>query len=549
MRIKLLFATCAFLQLSSFVHAAEVTTQMEHGRDLYFRNCLICHQLNGQGVPGTYPPLAKSDYLMADRERSIRLLCEGLTGDIVVNGKKFGGSMPPVVLDDAEVADVLTFVRNSWDNSDAPFTAAEVKSARAKTQIPTFAKMLEASTYQPLPPAPKGCTLREVVRMTSHGVRMASDGTGRVIYVLIENGDVWRLEPESGAFRQIIWAKNYLDRKPGDTAAPLFVLGLALSKDGRLYIASNQPNNLKPPYQNRVTIYRTTTTQDGDPADPKMWFEKSYPGNSAYVHGMEHIAFGPDGMLYAGNGARTDANQTNPDANYYQGGEMELTSSIWRLDPKSENPEIEIFARGVRNAYGFCWNDKGEMFATENGPDADAPEELNLIEKGKHYGFPYRFGDWTKKAYEHTPEAPAGLEFTLPIANLGPDGGYDGKPIYSFDPHSGPGGIVFLGDDFPPQWRGSFILNRFGNFIRTPKDNVGFDILQTKLEKDAKGVYQAHIFTVLKPLGRPIDVHHSGRGKLYICEYSRPTNNQGSFALPGRILELSFDGDPSGSSK
>jgi sugar lactone lactonase YvrE len=203
--------------------------------------------------------------------------------------------------------------------------------------------------------------------MTTHGVRMASDGTGRVIYVLIENGDVWRLEPQSGAFRQIIWAKNYLDRKPGDTAGPLFVLGLAFSKDGRLYIASNQPNNLKPPFQNRVTIYRTTTTQDGDPAEPKVWFEKSYPGNSAYVHGMEHIAFGPDGMLYAGNGARTDANQINPDPNYYQGGEMELTSSIWRLDPKSENPEIEVFVRGVRNAYGFCWNDKGEMFATENG--------------------------------------------------------------------------------------------------------------------------------------------------------------------------------------
>jgi glucose/arabinose dehydrogenase len=102
---------------------------------------------------------------------------------------------------------------------------------------------------------------------------------------------------------------------------------------------------------------------------------------------------------------------------------------------------------------------------------------------------------------------------------------------------------VFLGDDFPLEWRGSFILNRFGNFIRTPKDNVGFDIVQAKLEKDAKGVYQAHIYSILKPLGRPIDVHHSGHGKLYICEYTRPTNNQGSFALPGRILELSFNAD------
>jgi glucose/arabinose dehydrogenase len=178
------------------------------------------------------------------------------------------------------------------------------------------------------------------------------------------------------------------------------------------------------------------------------------------------------------------------------------------------------------------------MFATENGPDADAPEELNLIEKGKHYGFPYQFSNWTKKAYEHSPDAPPGLHMTLPIANLGPDGGFDGTPLYTFDPHSGPGGIVFLGDDFPEDWRGSFVLNRFGNFIRTPKDNVGFDILRVKLEKNEAGVYQAHVYKVLSPLARPIDIHHSGKGKLYICEYTRPTNNQGSFALPGRILEL-----------
>ena len=47
----------------------------------------------------------------------------------------------------------------------------------------------------------------------------------------------------------------------------------------------------------------------------------------------------------------------------------------------------------MRNAYGFCWNERGEMFATENGPDADAPEELNQIEQGRHYGFPYTFAN------------------------------------------------------------------------------------------------------------------------------------------------------------
>jgi len=512
---------------------------MGRGQALYLKHCFVCHQPGGQGIPGTYPPLARADYLMSDRERSIRVVCEGLSGEIVVNGRKYNNLMAPVTLPDSEVADVVTYVRNAWGNSDRAVTAEEVKAARAKTRFPTYEKLLTATTYASLPAAPEGFTLREVVRMTSHGVRLASDGTGRVLYVLTEQGDVWRLEPGSGSFRQILWAKNYLVRQPGDTPSPLFVLAMTMSPDGRLYIGANQPNQASRPFQHRVTIYRTTTSnEEGDPTEPKIWFEASYPGNSAYVHGLEHIAFGPDGFLYVGSGARTDANQSSDDPNYFRGGEVELTSCLWRLDPKADRPEIEIFARGLRNAYGFCWNDSGEMFATENGPDADTPEELNLIERGRHYGFPYRFGDWTKKAYPHTPEPPPGLEFTLPIANLGPDGGFAGEPVYTFDPHSGPGGIIFLGRDFPAGWAGTLLLNRFGNFIRTPKDNVGFDLLRVTLAKNAEGTYEARVHQVLSPLGRPIDIHQSGPGKIYICEYSRPTNSAGSFALPGRILEL-----------
>ena len=184
------------------------------------------------------------------------------------------------------------------------------------------------------------------------------------------------------------------------------------------------------------------------------------------------------------------------------------------------------------------------MFATENGPDADAPEELNRIERGRHYGFPYRFSNWTKKAYANSPDAPPGMEFTLPIPNIGPDGGFSGEPIYTFDPHSGPGGIVFLDDTFPEGYRGTFLLTRFGNFIRTPKDNVGFDLLQATLRRNAAGNDEARIRTVLAPLGRPIDLHVSGAGKVYICEYSRGTNSSTSYALPGRILELAVKKGP-----
>lgn len=514
-------------------------SQLERGRQLYLKNCFVCHQFNGQGIPGVHPPLAKSDFLMSDQERAIRIGCEGLSGEIVVNGKKYDGVMPVVVLNDQEMADVLTYVRNSWGNESPAIGADGVKAVRAKTQFPTFEALQQASTFPPLPQPPDGFTLREVVRCPNNPVRLASDGTGQVLYVLCANGDVFRVATANGETRQMLWGRRYLEHRPDDLGPPVFVLGMTMDQQKRLYIASNQLNGETKPVQNIVTIYRTTTTANGDPADPKPWFQTSYPGSPAYMHAVENIAFGPDGLLYAGNGARTDGGQTGGESNYYQDGETPVTACIWRIDPRAEKPELEVYARGIRNAYGFCWNEQGEMFATENGPDADAPEELNLIEKGRHYGFPYTFADWgSRKAYPFTPDPPAGLEFTAPIANLGPDGGFSGKPMYTFDPHSCPGGIVWLGDEFPEGWRGTMLLVRFGNFLKTPKDNVGYDVLQARLRRNAAGIYEANITTTLAPLGRPMDLHLSGRGKVYICEYSRATNSAASYSLPGRIIEL-----------
>src|SRR5438105_4587036 len=106
--------------LANLVIAADppdgLKAQKLHGRELYVRNCFVCHQLNGQGVPGTFPPLAKSDFLAADIDRAIKVLCEGPSGEIIVNGRRYAGSMPPAILDDREVADVFTYLLNSWDN-------------------------------------------------------------------------------------------------------------------------------------------------------------------------------------------------------------------------------------------------------------------------------------------------------------------------------------------------------------------------------------------------------------------------------------------------
>jgi len=527
------------------VSKAEVQPHLDRGKDLYVRNCFICHQLNGQGIPGIYPPLAKSDLVEKNLERAIKAVVEGISGPIVVLGKKYNGAMPPVAINDEAVADVFTYVLNNWGNPGGALPADTIKDVRSRSAYKTFESLQSASAFAPLPAPPEGFALREVVQLPQRCVRLASDGHGRVLYALTADGDVYRVETETGQTRQILWPKSYLITRGTEIGGLTFTtVGMTMDQQNRLYIAGNQQDGSKVPALNHVTIYRTTAVIDGDPAEPKPWFWTNYPGSPAYIHAVENIAFGPDGFLYVGNGARTDAGQTGTDGTWYGGGETPITACIWRLDPKVENPPIEIFARGIRNSYGFCWNEKGEMLATENGPDADPDEELNLIERGKHYGFPYTFANWKKKAYGHTPDPPPGLEFTLPIPNIGPDGGFSGKPIYSFDPHSCPGGIVYLGDDFPEGFRGTFLLARFGNFIRSVKENSGFDVLQAKLRRNSEGKYEAEVHTVLAPLGRPLDVHVSGKGKVYICEYSRPTNSAASFALPGRILELSVKGKP-----
>jgi len=106
--------------------------RMHRGKATFQGTCSTCHQAEGQGLSPVFPPLAKSDYLMADKERSIRILLEGLTGEVTVNGEKYNNVMPPWAhLTDHELADVLTYVRNSFGNQGEPVSPEEVASARA----------------------------------------------------------------------------------------------------------------------------------------------------------------------------------------------------------------------------------------------------------------------------------------------------------------------------------------------------------------------------------------------------------------------------------
>ena len=85
---------------------------------------------NGEGIEGVYPPLAKSDYLMADKTRAIKQVLEGAIGAMTVNGINYNGFMTGFPLNDQEVSDVLNYIRNSWDNKGEIVLPEEVKAAR-----------------------------------------------------------------------------------------------------------------------------------------------------------------------------------------------------------------------------------------------------------------------------------------------------------------------------------------------------------------------------------------------------------------------------------
>ena len=109
-----------------------VRDQVEAGKVLFTGTCSVCHQTTGAGLPGVFPPLAGSDFLNADPHRAIGILLHGFSGKVTVNGNEFNSIMPSMSqLNDDEIANILTYVLNSWGNKGGAIQADEVKAARA----------------------------------------------------------------------------------------------------------------------------------------------------------------------------------------------------------------------------------------------------------------------------------------------------------------------------------------------------------------------------------------------------------------------------------
>ena len=217
-----------------------------------------------------------------------------------------------------------------------------------------------------------------------------------------------------------------------------------------------------------------------------------------------------------------------------------------------------LFADGTRNTYDLAFGPNGDLFGADNSPDADYPDELNWIQEGHHYGFPWRFSNQDNAVrspdYDPAkdkllqpeffavknglyvkdtsfPAPPAGVSFTDPIANVGPDADIfrdaDGKsadasdlgqPIYSFTAHRSGLGLVFdtdgaLGGDL----KGDGLIVSWGAAEGSLGD-PGRDLLHVKLTKTGD-TYQATMTQLVVGFDHPIDAALVGKN-LYVLDWS-----------------------------
>jgi glucose/arabinose dehydrogenase len=311
-----------------------------------------------------------------------------------------------------------------------------------------------------------------------------------------------------------------------------------------------------------------------------------YPmSGTQFDHLFNGIVVSPDGeWVYVNSGSRTDHGEVQPNGlTFQEAREVALTSKIFRLptdavDLVLPNDEAALaaqgllFASGARNAYDLAFAPNGDLFAVDNGPDADYPDELNWIREGLHYGFPWRFGiqdnpqqfpDYDGEndvrlspdfmavqtgTYRNDPTFPSPPgAFADPVVNLGPDAAQyrgddgqphdaaaEGQPLHTFTPHRSPLGLVFAtGPGLPVDLQSddgslsAFVLS-WGAAGGTLSDK-GQDLLHLTLTKRGDN-YEAVTTQIAREFSNPIDAVMI-ENRLYVLE----------FGPDGAIWELTFE--------
>ena len=136
--MKKLFVTCIIIVLGMscavFTGKNSVSkTTLERGSTVYIATCIGCHQAEGEGIPGLHPPLANTSYVLGDKINLVNIILLGMYDPVTIDNVNYTSVMPSFAqLTDQEIADVLSYVRNSFGNNATGIRASLVKDARQK---------------------------------------------------------------------------------------------------------------------------------------------------------------------------------------------------------------------------------------------------------------------------------------------------------------------------------------------------------------------------------------------------------------------------------
>lgn len=124
--VIVLFSVFSFQQKPKI----DLKASMERGKEIYLQQCITCHMEQGEGLSGVFPPLAKSDYMLADKKRAMQQILYGVSGEMTVNGIVYNNAMTGFDLGDEQLSDLMNYIYNSFGNTGGTITSADAKASR-----------------------------------------------------------------------------------------------------------------------------------------------------------------------------------------------------------------------------------------------------------------------------------------------------------------------------------------------------------------------------------------------------------------------------------
>ncbi len=417
----------------------------------------------------------------------------------------------------------------------------------------------------------------------SQNVRIAKDPRNNQLYFLKINGDIYKLNLQSGAGSTA--TKVYSSADHGLSGS---VQGFAIGPDGTIYVLSDTTTNSSLTY---MRISKGVPNGSGVRIWSLLARTEAYPrSNTAFDHVCNGLVVSPDGQyLYVNSGARTDHGEVQSNGGLFPNvREVPLTTKIFRLPASGSNLILPndltalqqagyIFAEGNRNAFDLAFAPNGDLFATDNGPDRDMSESLYWLRPGLHYGFPWHIGgtDNPQQFQSYDPSTdklldsrfiavnsgfyhndptfpPPPTNFADPVINLGPDAdSYRdpvdgsikdasnlGQTLSTFTAHRSPLGLVFdtVGAMADPFQNHGFVLSwtpgdANGDSQQGPFKDASQDMLDLNLTKLASTNYQTTTTRIIGGFSNPIDAEIVGN-RIYAIEYASPNQSIWEITFP-----------------